>query len=217
VIRDEERLRFALRDRLAPMPIRHIERDLGAHRLSVELDPVCFTCKPGLVKLEPFTPPHWPPPPYHLFPIWPKRHRVFDFSAPIDESAMVQSVTLESKRWVMNVELEVMVDRQLRFDDFDWGGKWKRHPPSKRKRMRSWLRATDHEKLRFAPLRGRFDEVPRWAQHPGRHRLERLGHVVVSQELHVFAQHSADAELEALLEEHSRDWVDRVARAAWPG
>lgn len=75
---------------------------------------------------------------------------------------------------------------------YDRSGRWKAHPPSKRKRMRSWLRASPSERLRYAPLRG-CGEIPAWLRHPDERRRVTICRIVYHQEIGVFADPALSA------------------------
>ena len=70
----------------------------------------------------------------------------------------------------------------------DHSHRWKAHPPSKRRHMRSWRYASDEQKLAYAPLRGRYTEVPIWARHPHADRKRHVGTAVVEQNVMVYAE-----------------------------
>lgn len=172
--------------------------------LDVQLKRACFICRPGIMRLEPYTPDQYPPRPWLECPSFARRS-VFD--TDIDLRSTVVTHVLEAKKYIVNVEVEMLVPVPCAYD---FSGKWKSHPPSKRKRMRSWIRATDAEKLKYAPLAG-LPRVPWWAQHPDSRRVERIGTADVTQEMWIFAQDNAP--IDDLLQRHSDEWVGRVTEA----
>jgi hypothetical protein len=192
----------AIAERIGPVDT---DTDYERGRRIARMQPECFIVQPGLVQLEPYEPPDKS-----------ARHvrlglspRIDDFaSADLDEFSTMQVLTLEAKDWVLTVDTDVNEPEPLRYDN---RSNWKRFPPSKRKRMASWRRATDREKLRYAPLAGRVPSVPRWARHPDHYKLRRLGDATVVQRIRVYAQMGADVSDQ--LEQHSREWVHRVAYA----
>lgn len=187
------------------------------HPDSVELDPVVnglvatmpretFVVEPGVQRLVPREVPDTPP--------WLRMHAhsrcdsFADFVAggyPITYATVLH---LERRDYGLSITCDVNRPVALRLD---FSCKWKRHPPSKRRRMRSWKRAPYTAKRRYAPLSNYVGPLPIWALHPDHFRLERLGQARVVQRIAVYAQSGAD--IDELMDRHSREWVGRVSGA----
>lgn len=176
-----------------------------------EIPAECLKCLPGLVELVRHEPDCWPPRP------WLELHQpgrvspIFDESAALAlESLTVQRLVLESKTYMLAMTVEATEPGPSPV--YNRSGKWKRHPPSRRRRMRSWRCAPDSEKLRYAPLAG-LRSVPWWARHPDAGRIVPIGNVQVTQQIFVYSQRGMDSLLKDQLEAYSREWRLRVVEA----
>lgn len=127
-------------------------------------------------------------------------------------------VTLHRTGHALQAELEVIEPVALVHDH---RGRWKRHPPSKRKRMTSWRRAPMSERMRYEPLRS-AKRIPRAWLHPDEQTVRTVCRVVLLQTADVYAQPSA--KLGPQLDRLSTSWRfeafrvarhDRGARSTW--
>lgn len=196
--------RYRLARALGVLP--DVEHAINPERyaVSLRLPNACLIVRPGLMQLESYTPDRWPPRDWlQLAPHFRARD-LFDASAALDPCAVVSTVVLKARKHILHIESDVHERIPPRIDR---SGKWKAHPPSKRRRMRSWRYASDAEKLRYAPLAG-LECVPWWARHPEAHRTRRIGAVEVAQELFVYAQDSAP--IDDLLQRYADEWCGRI-------
>lgn len=194
------KLGFVVRQRLAPFGELRFNRD--EHGWRVILEPACVISEAdGLKQHYPIS---WPPP---------EAMRLTVPFRSADNGGLyggaVEAETLYSKQYVQEVEEDIYVPY---IAVYDHGGRWKAHPPSKRKRMASWRRATDSEKLRYAPLAG-MSKVPWWARHPDAGGRLNIGRVLVCRRVFVFAEKSAEKLRDEQLERFSDEWGGRVTKA----
>jgi hypothetical protein len=183
----------------APVEMDHDERGVIA-----TLGAAYFVCRPGVVRLEPYAPVLGRP--WTEMAIGPPRASVFDPTVPLTDVA-VQRFVLIAKQWGLHITVQVTEPVLVIHDH---SNKWKRHPPSKRKRMRSWRRAPDSERRRYAPLRGRRHVPWQW-RHPDEGRKNVLGDATVRQAIYVYAQEGSP--IDEQLQRHSDEWCSRVMEA----
>jgi hypothetical protein len=198
-----DKLAAAVRQRIGSIGAVTIEPDLKRHAsVNVTLDSAHFACTPGIMQLQPIKEPRGRHQQYRL----PSRASfVFDPTAPIDD--VVHTTMLNATNYMLHVKAEMTEPAPQRHSR---SMKWKRFPPSRRKRMKSWRWASDYQKLRYAPLAG-LSRVPLWAKHPDARRRWPLGNAQVRQRIHVYTQDGAP--VDQLLQEHSREWVIKVTQA----
>ena len=207
-------LRFAA-DRLGLHVVEHVP-DYQRRALRIMLPRATYLVPPGLRRLERRDVLGDPPCMRLPLPAPLSWRELEEGPAALDARAVaVREVVLERREHWLELELEAT--ERIPVTNFDRSGSWRAHPPSKRRHLRAWRYAPDHQKLAYAPLRGRYGgRLPWWARHPDEGRRAHLGHLVLEQRVHVYAQ--PGAELEQLLErELERPWVADMSSRIYRG